>query len=194
MSFDTAETPAVLIKKLNHLRSIVKKNVVFMCICAFVMFVSIVVAALFIGDKDIDAYIMVDWIISIAMIVTAVASAIVMFVLGDRAGKQNIEVPAMQYMVRRAIIEKTYLPTANILKVYTNDDYFGRIIICGYPNDSSVYYFMQKIVYDNYALETSAPSEIFEDIEHLPEGLDELIDITDKFSDMILEINNSYEN
>ena len=33
-------------------------------------------------------------------------------------------------------------------------------------------------------------SEVYEDIEHLPEGLDELIDITDKFSEIITEINN----
>ena len=190
MSFDTVETPDILIKKLNDYIKQTKRNVVFTCVAAFGMLASIVAAVLLTGGKDINEYITSDWIIFIIMIVASIFSLIAMFIFADRAGKMNAEIPAMRYKVRRAIIEKTYLPSANILKVYTNDDYSGRIIICGYPNDSSVYYFMQRIVYDCYALETSAPSEIFEDIEHLPDGLDELIDITDKFSNMIAEINN----
>ncbi len=194
MPFVIAETPDVLIKELNDFIKQTKRNVVFMCIAAFGMLASIVAAVLLTGGKDINEYITSDWIIFIIMIVAATAFLIATFIFADRAGKMNTEIPALRYKVRRAIIEKAYPPSANILKIYTSDDYFGRIIICGYPNDNSVYYIMQRIVHDCYALETSAPSEIFEDMEHLPEGLDELIDITDKFSDMIFEINSSYDN
>ena len=56
-----------------------------------------------------------------------------------------------------------------------------RIVICGYPNDESVYYCVQEFV-GNYLLKTVDTFEIYENEDNLPdEALSTFIDISDNF-------------
>ena len=79
------------------------------------------------------------------------------------------------------MIETKPLVFGCILKVYTDYDCTGRIVVFGYPNDETVYYIMQEFASD-YSLFKSYESEIYENMDELLVDIGELIDITDKFN------------
>jgi hypothetical protein len=78
--------------------------------------------------------------------------------------------------LRGAIIAPEPLPSNTVKAVYTDENHTGRIVVCGFPNDASVYYCTQMIV-GLLLLETTHTSEIYDSKEQLP--MEESIDITE---------------
>lgn len=100
------------------------------------------------------------------------------FYAADKCGKQLLPIEWLKYRLRSAAIVSQSLPSNIILRIYTDEALSSRIVVCGLPNDESVYYCTQEWV-ENYQLKTVYTSEIFNSRKELPE--DEfavLIDIT----------------
>ena len=88
---------------------------------------------------------------------------------------------ARNLTLKGAYIATTPFPAGIVKQVYTDVNHMGRIVICGYPNDESVYYCVQEFV-GNYLLKTVDTSEIYASEDNLPnEALSTFMDITDHF-------------
>ena len=87
----------------------------------------------------------------------------------------------MRYRLKGALIATLPLPLSNIKCIYTDENNTGRIIVCGFPQDNSVYYCIQEFT-DIFSLETVYTSEIYENEDALPnEAFSAFIDISDLF-------------
>ena len=88
---------------------------------------------------------------------------------------------ALIYRLRGAIIASQPLPASKTTAVYTDEDFSGRIVVCGFPKDESVYYCVQEIN-GSFELETVHTSEVFDSADKLPKDkFSPLMDITGCF-------------
>ena len=83
-----------------------------------------------------------------------------------------------KYGIRRSIVETSPLLPGYIKGVYTDENYTGRLVLLGYPNNESVYYVVQEFD-TNHRLETVHKSETYQSADDIPNGLDLLVDITE---------------
>ncbi len=144
------------------------------------MFINIFATVFLTGERDAHEFSKIDWIIFAIMAVMEVAIIIVTLHYAQKAGQNNVPIEKLQYAIKRTIIETTPLLPGNMIKVYTDENCLGRITIFGYPNKSSVDYTVQTFASD-FTFFKSYESEVFENIEQINEGLENFIDITDKF-------------
>ena len=143
------------------------------------MFITLFATIYLTGARDLDEFGKIDWIIFAIMCVMEILIIIITFSFALKIGKTNIPIEKLQYDIQRRIIETKPLLPGNVIKVVTDENYSGRITLYGYPNQDSVYYVVQNIASD-FTLFKSYESEIFENVEQLQDGLEELIDITKK--------------
>ena len=142
------------------------------------MFAIIFLTVLLTGGRDPNEFSRLDWAVFAVMCFAELAVVIGMFCAAQRCGKHLLPIEQLKYRLRGAIIAAHPLPSNNTIAVYTDDDYTGRIVVCGFPNDKSVYYCVQEIA-GNFALETVYTSEVFDSADQLPEEeFSPLIDIT----------------
>lgn len=179
MNFDAAEQPDILIRKLNNQKSAKKKGLIFVCSGVALMFINIFVTVFLTGGRELYEFSKTDWLIMAFMGVVEIATIVATFYFAQKAGKNNLPIEQTKYTIQRTMIETGPLLPGNVIKVYADDDYSGRITLFGYPNEASVYYSVQTLHAD-YVLENVYTSEIYEDMEHIPYQLESLIDITDK--------------
>ena len=100
-----------------------------------------------------------------------------MFWFAGRSGKYVHTIQRLKYRINRTLAETEPLPAGNAELVLTDDPYGGRIVVCGFPNDTGIYFTVQE-VNGNYCLETIYTSRILEGYSDLPSELDDLMDIT----------------
>ncbi len=181
MSFGVTEQPEVLMEKLNTLKSAKKKGLIYVCCGLALMFINIFITVFLTGEREMHEFSKIDWIIFAVMCVVEFATVVITFYFANKTGKKNVPIEKLKYDIRRSIIETKPLVFGCILKVYTDYDYTGRIVVFGYPNDETVYYIMQEFASD-YSLFKSYESEIYENMDELLVDIGELIDITDKFN------------
>lgn len=181
MSFGVTEQPEVLMEKLNTLKSAKKKGLIYVCCGLALMFINIFITVFLTGEREMHEFSKIDWIIFAVMCVVEFATVVITFYFANKTGKKNVPIEKLKYDIRRSIIETKPLVFGCILKVYTDYDCTGRIVVFGYPNDEKVYYIMQEFVSD-YSLFKSYESEIYENMDELLVDIGELIDITDKFN------------
>ena len=172
------ESPNSLRQKLSLAQATRKKELWWVFGSIALMFVNIFIAVLLTGGRDLPEFSKLDWILFSVMGVIELLTLISLFYVAQRCGKHLLPIEQLKYRLRGAVIATHPLPTNNITAVYTDENHTGRIVVCGFPNDDSVYYCVEEI-YGNFALETVHTSEIYESIEELPEeGFSALIDIT----------------
>lgn len=181
MSFGVTEQPEVLMEKLNTLKSAKKKGLIYVCCGLVLMFINIFITVFLTGEREMHEFSKIDWIIFAVMCVVEFATVVITFYFANKTGKKNVPIEKLKYDIRRSIIETKPLVFGCILKVYTDYDCTGRIVVFGYPNDETVYYIMQEFASD-YSLFKSYESEIYENMDELLVDFGELIDITDKFN------------
>ncbi|MDD6915696.1 MAG: hypothetical protein PUJ07_05435 [Eubacteriales bacterium] len=181
MSFGVTEQPEVLMEKLNTLKSAKKKGLIYVCCGLVLMFINIFITVFLTGEREMHEFSKIDWIIFAVMCVVEFATVVITFYFANKTGKKNVPIEKLKYDIRRSIIETKPLVFGCILKVYTDYDCTGRIVVFGYPNDETVYYIMQEFASD-YSLFKSYESEIYENMDELLVDIGELIDITDKFN------------
>lgn len=175
------ETPNSLRQKLSLAQTTRKKELWWVLGGVALLFVNIFIAVLLTGGRDLHEFSQLDWILFSVMGAIELLTLIGLFYVAQRCGKHLLPIEQLEYRLRGAIIATHPLPTNNITAVYTDENHTGRIVVCGFPNDGSVYYCMEEI-YGNFELKTVHTSEIYESTEELPEeGLSALIDITAHF-------------
>ena len=181
MRFDVTEQPETLNEQLNKLKSAKQKGLIYVCSGIALMFINIFVTVFLTGERELHEFSKTDWKVMAIMGVVELATVIVTFWFAQRTGKNNVPIEKLKYYIPRIIVETKPLLPGNMLKVCTNENYMGRITLFGFPNKDSVYYSVEEFDCD-YNLEKVFTSEIYEDIEHMPDVLDLLIDITENFS------------
>lgn len=179
MSFDVTEQPKTLIEKLNNLISARKRDIIYVCSGVAMMFINLFITAFLTGERELYEFSKIDWIIFVVMGVIEFATIVATFCFAHKAGKNNVTIEKLQYAIKRTIIETESVLPGNVVGVYTDENYYGRITVFGYPNAENVYYVTEKI-YPDYSLHDTYTSEVFDDIEYIQNGLESLIDITDK--------------
>ena len=181
ITFNASEQPESLIKNLNNLKFERKKGIIYVCSGVALMFINIFITVFLTGEREMHEFSKIDWIIFAVMCVVEFATVFTTFYFANKIGKKKVPIEKLKYDIRRSIIETKPLVFGCILKVYTDYDCTGRIIVLGYPNDESVYYLIQEFASD-YSLFKSYESEIYENMDDLLVDIGELIDITDKFN------------
>ena len=172
------EAPDSLRKKLSMAQATRKKELWWVLGGITLMFVNIFIAVLLTGGRDLHEFTQLDWILFSVMGAVELLTLIGLFYAAQRCGKHLLPIEQLKYRLRGAIIATHPLPTNNITSIYTDENQTGRIVVCGFPNDDSVYYCVQAIC-GNFELETVHTSEIYENTEELPEEeFSALIDIT----------------
>lgn len=176
-----AETPTSIRRKLTQAQDARKKALWWVLGLGALMFANIFIAVLLTGGKDLHEFSQWDWILFSLMGLLELLTVIGLFCAAQRCGKYQLPIEQLKYRLRGAVIAKTPLPTNNAVAVYTEWDHLGRIVVCGFPNDESVYYVVQKVLGD-FKLETVHESEIYPSKDDLPTGgLDALVNVTDLF-------------
>lgn len=179
MSFSVVAQPETLIANLKNLKSAKRKGLIYVCSGIVLMFVIIFLAVFLTGGRELHEFDKTDWMILAIMGVLEIVTYIYTFYFAKKTGKHNIPIEKLQYEIQRRIIETQPLLPGNIIKVFADENYTGRITLFKTPNEDTVYYSVQEFV-ANYDFIKVYDSEIFENIGHLPGGFHTLIDITDK--------------
>ena len=178
MLFEIAEQPETLIEELNKLKAIKKKGLIYVCSGLALMFINIFITVFLTGDREMYEFRKTDWIVFAIMCVIEIVTVIATFYFARKTGKNNVPIEKLKYCIRRTIVESYPLLPGNVIKVFSDENYTGRITLFGYPNDDSVYYTVQQFASD-YTFFKSYESEIFENIEQLQGDFEVLIDITE---------------
>ncbi len=179
IDFDATKQPDKLIEDLKLLHSSKKKGIIYLCVGVVLMFINILATVLLTEGKELYEFNQTDWMIMAFMGVVEIATIFVTFYFAQKTGKNNIPIEKLKYTIQRTIIETDSQLPYNAIKVFTDDNYTRRIILCRFPNDTSGYYFVQEFVSD-YTLINTYKSEKYEDIECLSSGFEVLIDLTEK--------------
>lgn len=172
------ESPDVLRQKLDHIQAVRKKELWWVLGGIVLMFANIFIAALLTGGKDLPEFGKMDWVLFAGMGFIELLTLIGLFYVAGRCGEHLLPIEQLKYRLRGAVIASHPLPSHNTTGIYTDENHTGRIVVCGFPNDESVYYCVQEFT-GNFELETVHTSEIYENKDELPEdGFSKLIDIT----------------
>ena len=178
MPFDVDKQPEVLIDELNILKSSKKKGLIYVFSGLALMFINIFITVFLTGEREIHEFSQTDLSVFAIMSAIEIATVIATFYFAQKTEKNNITIEKLQYEIRRKIIETRPLLPGNAIKVFADENYTGRLILYGYPNQSSVDYKVQKFTSD-YTLVKSYESEMFDNVEQLQDGFEALIDITE---------------
>lgn len=175
-----AEAPDSIRQQLTQAQATRKKELWWLLGGSALMFANIFIAVLLTGGRDLHEFGKLDWILFAVMGFIEQLTLIGLFYAAERCGKHLLPIEQLKYRLRGAIIAAHPLPANNTTAVYTDENHTGRIVVCGFPNDKSVYYCVQEFV-GNFELETVHTSEIYDSIDELPEdGFSTLIDVTSR--------------
>lgn len=175
------EAPDTLLLKLETEQSARKKELLWMLCCFVLMFVNIFLAVLLTDGKEMHDFSNTDWILFSVMSTLELLTVIAAFYFAGQCGKHLLPIEQLKHRIKGAYIFSQPLPSGNVKRIYTDENHTGRIVVCGYPNDESVYYCVQEFV-GNYLLKTVHTSEIYTYEADLPnEALSSFIDITNHF-------------
>ena len=175
------EAPDTLLLKLEAEQSAYKKKLLWVLCCVVLMFANIFITVLLTGGKEMYDFSNTDWILFSIMGVVEMLTVIATFYFAGRCGKHLLPIEQLKHRIKGAYIASQTLPSGNVKRIYTDENHTGRIVVCGYPNDESVYCCVQEFV-GNYLLKTVHTSESYASEDDLPnEALSTFIDITDHF-------------
>lgn len=171
------ETPEVLRVELDQLTEARKKELWWVIGGCILLFVNIFVAVFLTGGREMYDFGKLDWILFGIMAFIELLTIVGLFYLAGRCGKQLLVIEQHRYRLRGAVILSCPLPSNHVREVYTDCNYAGRIVVCGYPNDECVYYSLQIFDGDR-GLKTVDTSQIYDSVDELPsEDFEKLIDI-----------------
>lgn len=173
-----AESPIVLRHKLAHVQAVRKKELWRVLGGIALMFAYVFIAMLLTGGRDLHEFGKLDWTLFAVMCFIELLTLIGLFYAAGQCGKHLLSIEQLKYRLRGSMIASQPLPSNNTKRIYTDENYTGRIIVCGFPNDESVYYCVQEFT-ENFKLATVDTSEIYTNIGELPEeSFAALIEIT----------------
>lgn len=162
------ESPEKLRQELLSLQVRRKKALWWVLGGCVLLFVYIGLAVYLTGGKALHQFDGQDWVIFGIMGVMELVTMVVTFRAADRCGKCQLPMEQLQYRIRSAVIATQPLPSNQVLSVYTDENCRSRVLVCGFPNDESVYCDVQRFTGD-MVLETVHSSEIYGSREELEE-------------------------
>ncbi len=173
------ESPEILKEKLSFHISQRKKKVSGVIVLTILSFAFILITVLLTNAKDFPEFSKIDWLLFTIMCIAELITLIGMFRCAIRSGKLILPIEELKYRLRGSIIASQALLPNIPLCIYTNEYNWERIAICGFPNDSSVYFCVQEFA-NPFNLETTYTSKIHESIDQLLNEVEfsEYIDIT----------------
>ena len=175
------KTPDVLKDQLMKIHQKRRRMIYWAIACGAMMFVNIFLADWITGGMEFEGFSHQDWILFWIIAAAETVTVAGMFALASRSGRLLVEMEHLRNRIQRACIAAQILPSASVKAVYTDADAKGRVVVCGIPNDQSVYYIVQSFDAD-FHLHTAYTSDFFNDLVELGEELSpELIDITSWF-------------
>lgn len=181
ITIDANQPVSVLIDELKQMQKN-RRNSLYTTLGAVLMlFVNIFILIAMTDARELNQFDLSDWQKMLVMAIVELITLIVTFWFAGRSGKYLHTVQRLKYRINRTLVETEPLPAGNAELVLTDDHYGGRIVIYGFPNDSSIYFIVQE-VNGNYCLETIHFSGILDDYDHLPHELDGMINITTCFN------------
>lgn len=174
-------SPESIRKQLAELQTKRKKGLRWVFGGVALMFALLAAILLWIFSKDFQEFSKSDWILLGLMGIMEAATVIGLFCAALHCGRLVPPMEALIYRLRGAIIASQPLPASKITAVYTDEGFSGRIAVCGFPKDESVYYCVQEIN-GSFELETVHTSEVFDSADKLPKDkFSPLMDITGCF-------------
>ncbi|MBQ6876224.1 MAG: hypothetical protein IJN46_08335 [Lachnospiraceae bacterium] len=175
------ESPDVIRQQLTLTRSIRKKEICWLIFSTVLMFANIFIAVILINGKEMHDFSDLDWILFTVMALIELLTVISAFYLAYRAGKRLIGIEHLAHRLRSAIIASCPMPVRHIKYVYTDEFFSTRYIVCGFPDNDQVYYYVQMFSKD-FDLLTIQISEVFDNMDELMIAESSvLIDITSFF-------------
>lgn len=177
------EAPTDLMEQLEKVHQKRRRDVYWEIAGCTLIFVNIALLVLATGGRETDAFSSRDWAICWVMTVIECATVFATFWIAHRCGRQLMDIYFLRHRLQSAVIASQVLPSNCVKAVYTDIDLNGRVVVCGLPNDSILYYMVQEFD-DHFHLITVETSAFFENEEDLMEELAmDLIDITSWFAE-----------
>lgn len=169
-------SPDTIRQELSHAQAAWRRDVILVLIGIVLLFAEIFATVLLTGGKELYEFNKADQTVFEVMGCIGLFTLISCFFAAEHAGKLLLPREQLKYRLRGAVIVSSPLPTNNTIAVYTDWDYSGRVVLCGFPNDESIYYCLQKFTED-FELKTTYTSKIYDSRDKLPSE-EQLIDIT----------------
>ena len=180
ITIDVGQSVSILIDEIKQFQSKRKSSLFAMVGALLMLFVNIFLLVAMTDARDLDQFTRSDWQKMLVMGILELITLSAAFWFAGRSGKYLHLIQRLKYRINRTLVETEPLPGGNAELVLTDDHYGGRIIVCGFPNDTGIYFTVQE-VNGNYCLETIHTSRILEGYSDFPSELDDLLDITDCF-------------
>ena len=180
ITMDVGQSASILIGEIKQFQSKRKSSLLATVGALLMLFVNIFLLVAMTDARDLDQFTRSDWQKMLVMGILELITLSAAFWFAGRSGKYLHLIQRLKYRINRMLVETEPLPAGNAELVLTDDHYGGRIVVCGFPNDTGIYFTVQE-VNGNYCLETIHTSRILEGYSDLPSELDDLLDITDCF-------------
>lgn len=175
------ETPGPLYQQLEKMKKQRKKELIWTISGCVLMFANIFIAAFLTDFKEMSDFSKLDWTFFTLMGLAELLTVVGTFYVASLAGSYVLPIQQLQYCIKGAEIATLPLPSGNVRAVYTDENYTGRVIVYGFPNDEGVYYTVQEFVASS-ELKTVHVSDIYKSEADMDtEALGELIDISSRF-------------
>lgn len=177
ITMDVGQSASILIGEIKQFQSKRKSSLLATVGALLMLFVNIFLLVAMTDARDLDQFTRSDWQKMLVMGILELITLSAAFWFAGRSGKYLHLIQRLKYRINRTLVETEPLPAGNAELVLTDDHYGGRIMVCGFPNDTGIYFIVQEVS-GNYSLETIHTSAILDDYSHLPHELDGLLDIT----------------
>ena len=176
------ESSDALKNQLAQVRLRRRRGIYRVIACCVILFSNILLTVWMTGGRDLSEFSRRDWVLFSIMAAIEIGTLVWTFAIACRSGRQLVELAYLRHRIRGAAVMTQILPSACVKAVYTDPEFDGRLVVCGIPNDGSLYYIVQEFV-DDFRLNTVETSRFFDIESELMEDLSEdLIDITGWFS------------
>lgn len=176
-----SETPDDVRYKLEAVQADRKKEIFYVIGGTVLMFLNILFAMLLTGGRETYEFSKLDWGVFIAAMLIEMLTLIMTFYYADKSGRRLLVIEHLKHRLKGAIIASQPLPPGNLIRVYTDENYTGRIVVFYIPHDEGFYYCIQNFSGNEFRLDTGHTSEIYQSEEIIAEEAHALIDITEHF-------------
>ena len=158
-----------------------KLEIIYTCIGILLMTINLILMMTLTGDKEFYEFTKNDWIKTYITGSLTILMIIISIYYACRAGNKLLDINRLQYNIQRISVESSILPPGNPYSIFTDGNYCMRLSLMKYPNGQEIYYTLEEFD-QQFELQTTYISEIFENEDNLPFSLDKLINITDLFN------------
>ena len=176
------ESTDELTKQMNQVLLKRRREICWVIASCAILFADIFLTVWMTGGRELSEFSRRDWNLFSIMAAIEIGTLVWTFALACRSGRRLADLAYLRHRLQGAAIVTQILPSACMKAVYTDPEFDGRLVVCGIPNDGSLYYVVQEFD-DDFQLITTETSRFFGIEADLLEDLSpDLIDITGWFS------------